>query len=101
MQVNLKHWSLTQLTHISHFQRVKSLLLVPLGVTIIGASVVLFGLMFPLVANKHRLKMLNLSGNVIRAAKTQREEAVHMKMFADVFSALKIVVVNKASFLPK
>ncbi|XP_063873685.1 HEAT repeat-containing protein 5B-like [Scylla paramamosain] len=70
----------------------------PLGVAVIDASVVLFGQMFPLVANKHRLKMLNLFGDMIRAAKSQRQEAVQMNIFTAVLSALKILSDNKASF---
>ncbi|XP_045624859.2 LOW QUALITY PROTEIN: HEAT repeat-containing protein 5B [Procambarus clarkii] len=70
----------------------------PLGVTVIDASVVLFGQMFPLVANKHRLKMLNLFGDMIRAAKSQRQEAVQMNIFTAVLSALKVLSDNKASF---
>lgn len=70
----------------------------PLGVTVIDASVVLFGQMFPLVANKHRLKMLNLFGDMIRAAKSQRQEAVQMNIFTAVLSALKGLSDNKASF---
>ncbi|KAK7086919.1 HEAT repeat-containing protein 5B [Halocaridina rubra] len=70
----------------------------PLGVTVIDASVILFGQMFPLVANKHRLKMLNLFGDMIRAAKSQRQEAVQMNIFTAVLSALKGLSDNKASF---
>lgn len=70
----------------------------PLGVAVIDASVVLFGQMFPLVANKHRLKMLNLFGDMIRAARSQRQEAVQMNIFTAVLSALKILSDSKASF---
>ncbi|XP_047496501.1 HEAT repeat-containing protein 5B-like isoform X1 [Penaeus chinensis] len=70
----------------------------PLGVAVIDASVILFGQMFPLVANKHRLKMLNLFGDMIRAAKSQRQEAVQMNIFTAVLSALKGLSDNKASF---
>ncbi|KAK3872016.1 hypothetical protein Pcinc_014808 [Petrolisthes cinctipes] len=70
----------------------------PLGVTVIDASVVLFGQMFPLVANKHRLKMLNLFGDMIRASKSQRQEAVQMNIFTAVLSALKVLSDNKTSF---
>ncbi|XP_076062392.1 HEAT repeat-containing protein 5B isoform X2 [Oratosquilla oratoria] len=70
----------------------------PLGVAVIDASVVLFGQMFPLVASKHRLKMLNLFGEMIRAAKSQRQEAVQTNIFTAVLSALKGLADNKSSF---
>ncbi|MCL4124784.1 UNVERIFIED_CONTAM: hypothetical protein GTU68_043849 [Idotea baltica] len=70
----------------------------PLGVAVIDASVTLFGKMFPLVANKHRLKMLNLFGEMIRAGKNQRQEAVQTNIFTAVLSALKRLSEHKAAF---
>ncbi|CAL4124932.1 unnamed protein product, partial [Meganyctiphanes norvegica] len=70
----------------------------PLGVAVIDASLVLFGQMFPLVANKHRLKMLNLFGDMIRAAKSQRQEAVQTNIFTAMLSALKSLSDSKTSF---
>lgn len=43
-------------------------------------------------------QMLNLFGDMIRAAKSQRQEAVQMNIFTAVLSALKILSDNKASF---
>lgn len=42
--------------------------------------------------------MLNLFGDMIRAAKSQRQEAVQMNIFTAVLSALKGLSDNKASF---
>lgn len=42
--------------------------------------------------------MLNLFGDMIRAAKSQRQEAVQMNIFTAVLSALKVLSDNKASF---
>lgn len=42
--------------------------------------------------------MLNLFGDMIRAAKSQRQEAVQMNIFTAVLSALKILSDSKASF---
>ncbi|KAB7498931.1 HEAT repeat-containing protein 5B [Armadillidium nasatum] len=69
----------------------------PLGVAVIDASVTLFGKMFPLVANKHRLKMLNLFGEMIRAGKNHRQEAVQTNIFTAVLCALKRLSEHKGS----
>lgn len=61
----------------------------PLGVAVIDMSVTLFGLIFPKVANKHRLQILSHFTNVIKDAKGARQEAVQMNIFTALLSALK------------
>ncbi|XP_035692964.1 HEAT repeat-containing protein 5B-like [Branchiostoma floridae] len=61
----------------------------PLGVAVIDASVALFGVVFPHVAQKHRLQMLEHFAECIRQAKSQRQQAVQMNIFTAVLSALK------------
>ena len=43
----------------------------PLGVAVIDQSVTLFGLVFPRVANKHRLQMLNHFAECIKQVGAQ------------------------------
>eukprot|EP00058_Branchiostoma_floridae_P024642 XP_002610132.1 hypothetical protein BRAFLDRAFT_121581 [Branchiostoma floridae] len=67
----------------------------PLGVAVIDASVALFGVVFPHVAQKHRLQMLEHFAECIRQAKSQRQQAVQMNIFTAVLSALKGLADNK------
>ncbi|KAF2363792.1 Armadillo-type fold [Trinorchestia longiramus] len=69
----------------------------PLGVAVIDTSVNLFGLMFPLVANKNRLKMLNLFIEMIRASKSQRQEAIQTNILCALLIALKKLTDTKGS----
>ena len=61
----------------------------PLGVAVIDSSVLLFGLIFPRVANKHRLQILDHFVECIRHAKSSRADAVNMNVFAALLAALK------------
>lgn len=61
----------------------------PLGVAVIDMSIVLFGQVFPRSANKHRITMFNHFGECIRQAKSVRQEAVQMNVFAAIMSGLK------------
>ena len=61
----------------------------PLGVAVIDMSVSLFGQIFPRVANKHRLQMLDHFNECIKHAKSGRQEAIQMNVFTAVLSAMK------------
>ncbi|XP_031626262.1 HEAT repeat-containing protein 5B isoform X2 [Contarinia nasturtii] len=61
----------------------------PLGVAVIDSSVTLFGLIFPRVANKHRIQMFDHFAECIKHAKSSRQEAVQMNIFAALLSGLK------------
>ncbi|XP_077993059.1 HEAT repeat-containing protein 5B-like [Glandiceps talaboti] len=61
----------------------------PLGVAVIDASVLLFGKVFPRVAQKHRYQMLEHFGECIKQAKSSRQQAVQANIFTAVLSALK------------
>ncbi|KAG8183923.1 hypothetical protein JTE90_029028 [Oedothorax gibbosus] len=69
----------------------------PLGVAVIDMSVVLFGLVFPVVAYKHRLQMLDHFSECIRQAKATRQEAVQINIFTALLNALKALVETKSS----
>ncbi|XP_042908893.1 HEAT repeat-containing protein 5B [Parasteatoda tepidariorum] len=69
----------------------------PLGVAVIDTSVVLFGVVFPVVAYKHRLQMLDHFSECIRQAKATRQEAVQINIFTALLNALKALVETKSS----
>uniref|UniRef100_A0A4W6CIH4 HEAT repeat-containing protein 5B n=1 Tax=Lates calcarifer TaxID=8187 RepID=A0A4W6CIH4_LATCA len=62
----------------------------PLGVSVIDASVALFGVVFPHVSFKHRLQMLDHFAECIKQAKGVRQQAVQLNIFTAVLSALKV-----------
>ncbi|KAF5283589.1 hypothetical protein FQA39_LY17291 [Lamprigera yunnana] len=70
----------------------------PLGVAVIDLSVALFGQIFPCVANKHRLQMLEHFIECIRHAKSSRQEAVQMNVFTALLSGLKGLSETKTGF---
>ncbi|XP_071834099.1 HEAT repeat-containing protein 5B-like isoform X1 [Apostichopus japonicus] len=67
----------------------------PLGVAVIDASVILFGYIIPHVADKHKLKIMDHFGECIRQAKSARQQAIQINVFAAVLSALKALDENK------
>ncbi|XP_043481713.1 HEAT repeat-containing protein 5B isoform X4 [Leptopilina heterotoma] len=70
----------------------------PLGVAVIDLSVSLFGQIFPRVANKHRLQMLDHFSECIKHAKSGRQEAIQMNIFTAVLSGLKGLNEAKTGF---
>nr|XP_055377450.1 HEAT repeat-containing protein 5B isoform X2 [Condylostylus longicornis] len=68
----------------------------PLGVAVIDMSVILYGLIFPRVANKHRLQMLEHFVECIKQAKSSRQEAVQMNIFTALLSGLKGLTESKS-----
>ncbi|XP_050406917.2 HEAT repeat-containing protein 5B isoform X1 [Patella vulgata] len=72
----------------------------PLGVAVIDSSVKLYGLIFPRVAFKHRLQMLQHFNECIKQAKSVRQQAVQMNIFSAVLCALKSLSENKANLGP-
>ncbi|CAH1791410.1 unnamed protein product [Owenia fusiformis] len=70
----------------------------PLGVAVIDGSVTLFGFVFPRVPHKHRLQMLEHFSECIKQAKSTRQQAMQMNIFAAVISALKGLADNKIGF---
>uniref|UniRef100_A0AAY4ELM6 HEAT repeat-containing protein 5B n=1 Tax=Denticeps clupeoides TaxID=299321 RepID=A0AAY4ELM6_9TELE len=73
----------------------------PLGVSVIDASVALFGVVFPHVSFKHRLQMLDHFAECIRQAKGVRQQAVQLNIFTAVLSALKGLAENKSTLGPE
>ncbi|XP_048863455.1 HEAT repeat-containing protein 5B isoform X2 [Brienomyrus brachyistius] len=73
----------------------------PLGVSVIDASVALFGVVFPHVSFKHRLQMLDHFAECIKQAKGVRQQAVQLNIFTAVLSALKGLAENKSSLGPE
>ncbi|XP_019962463.2 HEAT repeat-containing protein 5B isoform X3 [Paralichthys olivaceus] len=72
----------------------------PLGVSVIDASVALFGVVFPHVSFKHRLQMLDHFAECIKQAKGVRQQAVQLNIFTAVLSALKGLAENKSTLGP-
>ncbi|XP_058806084.1 HEAT repeat-containing protein 5B isoform X2 [Phymastichus coffea] len=70
----------------------------PLGVAVIDMSVSLFGQIFPRVANKHRLQMLDHFSECIKHAKSGRQEAIQMNVFTALLSGLKGLNEAKTGF---
>ncbi|KAG7212607.1 hypothetical protein KM043_012898 [Ampulex compressa] len=70
----------------------------PLGVAVIDLSVSLFGQIFPRVANKHRLQMLDHFSECIKHTKSGRQEAIQMNVFTAVLSGLKGLNEAKTGF---
>lgn len=68
----------------------------PLGVAVIDASVTLFGCVFPRVANKHRLQMLEHFSECIKTAKSCRADAITLNVFAALLAGLKGLTDSKA-----
>ena len=68
----------------------------PLGVAVIDSSSKLFGLIFPRVAHKHRLQMLQHIHECIKSAKSSRQQAVQINIFTAVLCALKVRSTLKA-----
>ena len=62
----------------------------PLGVAVIDSSVRLYGLVFPRVAHKHRLQMLEHFSECIKQAKSSRQQAMQINIFTAVLCALKV-----------
>ncbi|EDV91239.1 HEAT repeat-containing protein 5B isoform X2 [Drosophila grimshawi] len=69
----------------------------PLGVAVIDMAVSLYGTIFPKVANKHRLQMLDHFAECIKQAKSNRQEAVQMNIFTALLYALKQLTDSKTS----
>ncbi|XP_034114354.2 HEAT repeat-containing protein 5B isoform X4 [Drosophila albomicans] len=69
----------------------------PLGVAVIDMAVTLYGTIFPKVANKHRLQMLDHFAECIKQAKSNRQEAVQMNIFTALLFALKQLTDSKTS----
>lgn len=67
----------------------------PLGVSVIDASILLYGTMFIRVPNKHRLNMLQHFIDVIKQSKGARQEAVQVNIFTAVLTALKTLAETK------
>ncbi|XP_036118172.1 HEAT repeat-containing protein 5B isoform X3 [Molossus molossus] len=73
----------------------------PLGVSVIDASVALFGVVFPHVSYKHRLQMLGHFAECVKQAKGVRQQAVQLNIFTAVLSALKGLAENKSTLGPE
>lgn len=69
----------------------------PLGVTVIDMSAMLFGSIFSRVSNKHRLQMLDHFFECIKQSKSQRQEAVQMNIFTALLCGLKGLTESKCS----
>uniref|UniRef100_A0A667ZSG5 HEAT repeat-containing protein 5B n=1 Tax=Myripristis murdjan TaxID=586833 RepID=A0A667ZSG5_9TELE len=73
----------------------------PLGVSVIDASVALFGVVFPHLFVHCRLQMLDHFAECIKQAKGVRQQAVQLNIFTAVLSALKGLAENKSTLGPE
>ena len=75
----------------------------PLGVAVVDASIMVFGLVFPRAAVKHRAQMLDHFCSHLKVCQTQnqnlRAEAVCMNIYAAVLASLRGLVDVKAKTL--
>lgn len=71
----------------------------PLGVAIIDMSIILFGVIFPRAANKHRVQMLEHFGECIKQAKSVRQEAIQLNVFAALLTGLKGLMDSKSNIV--
>jgi len=69
----------------------------PLGVSVIDASVVLFGRTFPNVSTKHRLQLLSHFSECIKQAKSHRQQVIQINIFTAFLAALKNLIDAKSS----
>uniref|UniRef100_A0A8B9IAB3 HEAT repeat-containing protein 5B n=1 Tax=Anser brachyrhynchus TaxID=132585 RepID=A0A8B9IAB3_9AVES len=72
----------------------------PLGVSVIDASVALFGVVFPHVSYKHRSVYIYIQFQNSQA-KGVRQQAVQLNIFTAVLSALKGLAENKSTLGPE
>lgn len=63
----------------------------PLAVTIINKSALVFALVFPYVAQKHRVQMLNHFQECVKHAKSSRQEAIQINILTAVLGTLKVL----------
>jgi len=70
----------------------------PLGVAVVDKSLTVFGRIFPRVAQKHRLQMLQHFGECIRTAKSNKTEILQINIFTALLSGLKGLVEEKSNF---
>lgn len=69
----------------------------PLGISVIDASVTLFGLIFPRVANKHRIQMIDHFNDQIKYSKSCRCDAISTNIFASLLAGLKALSDTKST----
>lgn len=75
----------------------------PLGIAVVDASIIVFGLVFPRAAVKHRAQMLEHFSQHLKVNQTQsqnaRAEAINTNIYAAVLASLKGLVDVKAKTL--
>ena len=62
----------------------------PLAVMIINKSALVFASVFPYVAQKHRVQMLNHFQECVKHAKSSRQEAIQINILTALLGALKV-----------
>lgn len=66
-----------------------------MGVAVIDAAVQLFGQLFPRVNQRHRTQTLDHFAECVRAARSSRQEAVQLNMFAALLCGLRSLAAAK------
>lgn len=66
----------------------------PLAVAVINKSAQVFALVFPYVAQKHRVQMLNHFQECLKHAKSSRQEAIQINILTAMLGALRVCFRN-------
>lgn len=62
----------------------------PLAVAVINKAALVFSLVFPYVAQKHRVQMLSHFQECIKQVKSSRQEAIQINILTALLGALKV-----------
>ncbi|CAH8529433.1 unnamed protein product [Dicrocoelium dendriticum] len=70
----------------------------PVSVAVIDSAVELFGRVYPYVPMRHRVQMMDHFAECIRLAKSARQEAIQINVFAALLNAMRRLTETKAAF---
>uniref|UniRef100_A0A915L3D9 Uncharacterized protein n=1 Tax=Romanomermis culicivorax TaxID=13658 RepID=A0A915L3D9_ROMCU len=69
----------------------------PTHVSLIDASIILFGVMFPNVPNKHKIQMLDHFNECVKQAKGPKEQVIRTNIALALLTSLKAMTDNKST----
>jgi len=69
----------------------------PITTALIDASIIVFGRIYPRVANKHKFQMIKHFKECIRTAKANKIEALQLNIYGSILTGLKGIVEEKYS----
>lgn len=71
----------------------------PLAVNLLNKSAMVFALVFPYVAQKHRMQMLNHFQECLKQSKSTRHESIQINILTALLGALKVCWFNFCSLI--